>query len=574
MVYVSIAMVKVLNEKLDEGVFSFREFVERFGGEEQALQALMDLYSQGLLDHRGRGEFVVTDAGRRLVEAWRTSGSPEAEPWLDSRIYTMLYASVHAGGRVPDSWRKLLDERGFIDEEGELSPEAYSVLETLTETPRRPVITRAIATALLSLPEGPAEKKLYQPKFLDTLEASELLVRSVPHGQYMALTRAGRLLRRALMEANVSADVPVLVNQLVYEALEALLRGDEVDREVREMLGAIGFVTGAGALTRAGRLVVRAWRLLQRPIATTPTAVSKDELQVMELIRELWEKAKSNPELAPTAKLVREWAEKKGIKLEHYSVGLALYHLESMGLVVEEYSGELRRTVLRLTALGEQLLDASGGRASTARASRVLTEADQGLGFNEAWVKDARSQGLLGPGGPTRYGSVLQRVSREASRSLLVTRLEAMILKRLPEKRSITISALIRSFPGEEEAVDYALGKLESRGLVETLPDGRLEITEPGILVKTAVLAAPSGVATPVTPRIVKLLEAVARLRTTEDVARLVRETRLGLDELKDALVLARACRYIGRNSLTGEGEALLKAVELLAEQRRAETPA
>lgn len=30
-VYVSIAMVKVLNEKLDEGVFSFREFVERFG---------------------------------------------------------------------------------------------------------------------------------------------------------------------------------------------------------------------------------------------------------------------------------------------------------------------------------------------------------------------------------------------------------------------------------------------------------------------------------------------------------------------------------------------------------------
>lgn len=170
--------------------------------------------------------------------------------------YTLCYTPLcHAGGRVPDSWRKLLEERGFIDEEGELSPEAYSVLETLTETPRRPVITRAIATALLSLPEGPAEKKLYQPKFLDTLEASELLVRSVPHGQYMALTRAGRLLRRALMEANVSADVPVLVNQLVYEALEALLRGDEVDREVREMLGAIGFVTGAGALTRAGRLV-------------------------------------------------------------------------------------------------------------------------------------------------------------------------------------------------------------------------------------------------------------------------------------------------------------------------------
>ena len=105
-------------------------------------RAMMRCY--WLLDHHGSGEFAATDAGRRLVEAWRTSGRPEAEPWLDSRICTMLYASLHAGGRVPGSWRELLSERGFIDEEGEPSPEAYSVLETLTETPRRPVITRAL----------------------------------------------------------------------------------------------------------------------------------------------------------------------------------------------------------------------------------------------------------------------------------------------------------------------------------------------------------------------------------------------------------------------------------------------
>ncbi len=574
MVYVSVDMVRVLDEKLDEGVFSFKEFVERFGGEEPALQALMDLYSQGLLDHRGGGEFVVTDAGRRLVEAWRTSGRPSAEPWLDSRVYTMLYSSVVAGGRVPAAWRRFLEERGFVDEEGDLSPEGYSVYETLASTPKRPVVTRPIALALVALPDGPAEKRFYSSRFLDTIEASGLLVRSVPNGLYAALTRPGRLLKKAFRMANLSANAPAVVNPLIYDALEAALRGEEVPRELREMLGELGFLTAAGAPTLAGRLVVRAWRLLQSPVATAPAAVSGDELKTLEIVKLLWEKAESNPELAPSHKLVKEWAEKLGVKYSYYTPGLTIYHLESMGLLEEEYSEELKRTVLRLTRLGEEVLARSQGRASTALGSRVLVEADQGLGFSEEWAPRAREEGLLGTGGPTKYGLALQRASREARRSILVTRLEAMLLKRLPEKRSMSIEALKKSFPGEEEAIGYALGKLESRGMVETLPDGRLVITKPGLLVKSAIVGAPSGVATPVNPRIIKLLEAVKKLRTTEDVAKLVKETRLGLDELKDALVVARACKYLGRSGLTGEGEALLEAVKLLTQQTEAEKPA
>ena len=573
MVYVSVAMVKVLDEKLDRGSFSFREFVERFGGPDEALQALMDLYSQGLLEHRGNGVFEVTDHGRRVVEAWRTSGRPEAEPWLDSRVYTMLYSSVLAGGRLPEKWRSFLDERGFVDEEGYLSPEGYSVYEALAEAPKRPVVTKAIAGALLALPEGPAEKRFYSSRFMDTLEAMGLFVRSIPNGLYGALTRPGRLLRKALGLVNIDAGTPALLNPGIYKALEDILAGREVDREIRELLGSIGYITAAGSLTLAGRLVLRAWRLLQSPIATTPTAISSDELKVMEIIQLLWEKAQSNPELAPSHKLVKEWAEKLRVRFTYYSAGLAIYHLESMGLLVEEYDEKLKRTVLRLTRLGEELLKRSQGRATTALGSRTLVEADQGLGFNEEWAPIAQEEGLLGTGGPTKYGLALQRASREASRSLLVTRLEAMLLKRLPEKRSMSIAALKKSFPGEEEAIGYALGKLEARGLVETLPDGRVLVTRPGLLVKAAVLAAPSGVATPVNPRIIKLLKAVKKLRTTEDVAKLVKETRLGLDELKDALVLARACKYLGRNTLTGEGEALLEALRLLEEQTEAEKP-
>jgi len=572
--FISVKMVKVLDEKLDKGEFRFEEFVELFGGREPALQALMDLYSQGLLDHRGGGVFEVTDHGRRLVEAWRTSGQPEAEPWVDSRVYTMLHASVIGGGRIPGGWAKLLAERGFVDEEGFLSPEGYSVYEALSEAPKRPVITRAIAGALLALPEGPTERRFYQSRFLDTIEASGLLARSVPNGLYAALSRPGRLLKRAFTLVNLDANAPALLNPLIYSALETLLAGGEVEREIREMLGEIGYVTAAGAPTLAGRLVVKAWRLLQSPVPTTPSAISSDELKVMEIIVTLWEKAESNPELAPDHKLVKEWAEKLRVRFQYYTPGLAIYHLESMGLLEEAYDEELKRTVLRLTGLGEEVYRRSGGRASSALGSRVLVEADQGLGFNEGWAPVAREEGLLGTGGPTKYGLALQRASREAKRSVLVTRLEAMLLKRLPEKRSMSIDALKKSFPGEEEAIGYALGKLEARGLVETLPDGRVVVTEPGLLVKSAIVAAPSGVATPVNPRIVKLLEAVAKLKTTEDVAKLVKETKLGLDELKDALVLARSCKYIGRNSLTGEGEALLEAVRLLRGQAEAEKPA
>lgn len=574
MPFISVRMVKVLDEKLDRGEFRFEEFAELFGGREPALQALMDLYSQGLLDHRGGGVFEVTDHGRRLVEAWRTSGRPEAEPWVDSRVYTMLHASVMGGGRIPGGWAKLLAERGFVDEEGFLSPEGYSVYEALSEAPKRPVITRAIAGALLALPEGPAERRFYQSRFLDTIEASGLLARSVPNGLYAALSRPGRLLKRAFTLVNLDAGAPALLNPLIYGALETLLAGGEVEREIREMLGEIGYVTAAGAPTLAGRLVVKAWRLLQSPVPTTPSAISSDELKVMEVIVTLWEKAESNPELAPDHKLVKEWAEKLRVRFQYYTPGLAIYHLESMGLLEEAYDEELKRTVLRLTELGEEVYRRSGGRASSALGSRVLVEADQGLGFNEGWAPVAREESLLGTGGPTKYGIALQRASREAKRSALVTRLEAMLLKRLPEKRSMSVDALKKSFPGEEEAIGYALGKLEARGLVETLPDGRVVVTEPGLLVKSAIVAAPSGVATPVNPRIVKLLEAVAKLKTTEDVAKLVKETKLGLDELKDALVLARSCKYIGRNSLTGEGEALLEAVRLLRRQAEAEKPA
>jgi len=564
MPFLSTKMLEVLDEKLDEGWFHYREFVEKFGSAEEALRALLDLYSQGLLDIRGEEEFIVTDHGRRIVEAWRSAGKPRAEPWLDSRIYSMLYASVKAGGRVPGEWGKLLEERGFATG-GELNPSGYIVYETLGSSPKRLVVTKAIAAALISVPEGPAEKSNYETRWLDTLEAMGLVARSVVNSAYMALTGPGRLLRRALMSVNIDAPYPALVNPGIVEALEAIERGESIPDEKRSMLGVIGYLTSTGKLTSAGRLVLAAVRMLQKPASTPPSALSRWELLLMRRVREQWRKAETNPELAPTRKLLHELLEKEW-GMRHYSVGLALYQLEALGLIEEVYDEELKRQVIRLTKLGELVLDASGGRETTAVAVRALVEADSGRSPSEKWISLAQHEGILGPGGPTRYGRILARASREAFRSLLVTNLEALILKRLPEQRSVPRDHVVKSFASqfEEDEVRLALDKLESKGLIETRLDDRIEISEVGLMVKYAILGVPSGVATPVNPHLIRVLEAVKRLGT-EDVARLVNETRLDVDTVKTALILARACKYLGRyGSLTGEGEMLLEAVRRL----------
>ncbi len=562
MVFVSIEMLRVLDEKLEEGWFSFKDFTKELG--DRALQVLLDMYCQGILSLRGSEEFLVTDAGRRLVLAWRTSGKPEANPWVDSRVFSMIESSVLAGGRVEEKWRSILEERGFTGESGELSPEAYEVYDTLSTTEKKLVVSKAMAGALVAIPEGPAENKWYDTKWLETFEAMGLIVRSAPNGKYIALTRSGRLLKRAFNQLNLDAPYTALLNESIYKDILRVLNGERLDGEARQRLGLIGYLSGTGSLTRAASLVVLAWRYASSPSPTLPTALSSHEVRVLKRIVELWEKAKSNPELAPTRKRVVENLESSW-DLKHYSVSLVLYQLEALGLI-EEIPWEKGRIVLKLTPMGERVLR-DCGRGSSVTAVRSLVEADRGGSPDEEWISKAIDESLLGSKGPTDCGRALMKVSREAWRSLLVTGLEALILRRMPERKSVQRSDLARSFPGSEEDVLFSLDKLESKGLVRTCLGGRMVITELGLIMKQALIGAPTGVATPVNPHVVKLLEAIRKLGT-EDLARLANETKMDLDTLKTALIIARAVKLIGRGgTLTREGEMVLEVISKLRER-------
>ncbi len=565
MVYISQKMLQVLEHEMDKGWFTIQEVRGILGGARgEHLQVLLDMYVQGLVDLRNEREFQTTDQARRILEIWLSLDKPAVDPWIDSRIYTMLIATTEAGGYVPEPWSKILEERKLLFRD-EIGLEAYELVDSLEAMERRLVVTKAIAAEILSVPEGPAEKKYFgSVKFLDSLEAMGLITRSLPNGAYISLTRAGRLLKKALSMLNIDAPYPVLLNYGIYAALNKVFSGEEISSDARTMLGLIGYLSGTGTPTKAASLALKAWRNIKNPPETPPFSVSHKELLLMRTIEEQWEKTKHNPEEAPTLKILKKKLE-PGWKGEYYSITLTLYHLESMGLINREVYE--KREVFKLTSYGKNILSSSHGKPSSTIASRALIEPDALRGPREDWVAYARDEGLLGPGGPTRYGLALIRAARQSSKSLFLTGLEGLILKRLPETKSIDKQHIIESFRKYTEDIAIALDKLETRGYIKTTPIGYIIITRIGKMIKKAIMGVEKGIATPINPPLITILKAVRELGT-DDIAKLVNKTKLDIDTVKTALILARKAKYIGKGySLTESGKLLLEIVEKIEKE-------
>ncbi len=565
MVYITQKMLRVLENRMDKGWFTLNDVKEIVGGtKKEHLQVLLDMYVQGLVDIMDTDKFRTTDQARRILEIWESLGKPSADPWIDSRIYNLLKASIEAGGYIPEKLRGIIEERGLLFE-GSSALGVYEVIEALDSMEKRLVITKAIAAEILSVPEGPAEKKFYSmASFLDSLEAMGLIVKSIPYGHYMALTKPARILRSAFRELNIDAPVPVLLNRTIYDVLVKLEKGEKIPDDIREIIGKIGYVSGTGALTKAARQAMRAWRLISHPEETPPYSISAKELLLLRKIVEQWEKVKSNPEEAPTLKKLKQRLENEWSG-EYYSITLTLYHLESMGLVERiEFN---KRETFKTTRYADEILRASQSRPVTILASRSLIEADAGRGPLEEWIGIARDQGVVGSGGPTKYGLALQKASRSATKSLFLTGLEALIIRRLPVDKSLPRNMIIDSFKHYGEDISMALDKLETRGYVKTTPVGYIVLTEIGELLKQVLMGMEKGIATPIYPPLIKVLKKVREIGT-DDVARLVNETKLDIDTVKTALIIARKAKFLGKGySLTEAGKALLRIVELMEER-------
>ncbi len=567
MVYISVKMMKILEKRMDKGWFTIDDIKDIVGNRaSECLGILIDMYVQGLVDMKGEKEFITTDHARRLLNSWIALDRPDIDPWIDSRIYTLLKGVIESGGVINDKYMTILAERGFINQD-ELVLEGYEVVDALDNANKRLVLTKALAAEILSIPEGPAPKQYYTVKFLDSLEAMNAIVGSIPNAAYYALTITGRLLRKAFTELNIDAPVPVLLNKSIYEALIRISQGYEIDDYMKTILGKIGYVSGTGALTRAAKLVIKAWNSLNKVIETPPYSLSRKELLLLKTINEQWEKAKNNPEEAPNLKIIEKRLHEQWSG-EYYSITLTLYHLESMGLV-NTVEWEKKKEVYKLTRYGESILRNSRGKPCSVLGSRALIENDSCRSPREDWITIAQSEGLIGNAGPTKYGLSIQSASREAPRSLFLTGLEGLIIKRMPTNKSVKREQLAYSFRNVSEDILIALDKLESRGYIKTTPIGYVTLTETGKLIKEILIGVENGIATPINPALIKVLKAIKELRT-DDIRDIVNYTKLDVETVKKMIILARRAKYIGRGfSLTSSGEKLLGIVEKINMERQ-----
>ncbi len=564
MLRISQGLLRALEESIDRGWFRSGELESVLGGREEAFYTLLEGFSLGLFRYRGEDEFEVRSEGLEILDAWREAGRPDTDPWIDSRVYSMLRAQSYSPSSPPGDWAEILSDRGLYVPGRGLSSAALKLLDLAQRLERSIVLTKSMARALLNSPEGPARREAYG-RFQPVYEAMGLVVGTVPLAPYYSLTLPGRLLRRAVQRLNLDAPWPSVVNPWIVARLEKAERGEALEPEEAAVLGTIGYTKPTGGLSYAGRLVLEAVKAHRSARLRPPMALSPREETLLLVVRDLWrEKEEKSPNLLVGKEEIAErLAERLGA--DSGRVPLDLLHLESLGLLEE--AEEEGRTVYTLTREGEALAGAPGtGRGAPAVAIKALTYPYALLSPHTEWVEEASRHGIVGTGGPTRRGIILARLSG-ARRFPLLTRPEAAGLQRIPDEKSVTREEIAATIESEGGDPWESLERLETRGLVETLPDGRVILTRAGRLLKTALIGVPTGIATPVYPVLVRVLRAVEEYGT-DDVARLAGKLRLPPGEVKAALTVARSAKYLGRKGgLTAAGRAILEALRELEGQ-------
>ncbi len=583
--------MEVLEKFKDKEAIDMAELVpSEYEEAEEIIHVLLALELQGLIEpvskERPR-EFKLTEAGKKVLEVWEEVGKPDVNRWLDSAIHAALWALWRTNAKAPKDWYTPLKERGFLNDDGTLNEAAKKLLEQF-EPKVRPVkvrVTRDLGWVLAKTPPGLAFIKPLQrfpEEYVDLLEAMGALVFSSPDRKYYALTRFGRYLREAIRELRPVAMEYVLVNMKIVEAVKKLIEGKELNDEEKFLLMNLGYYRD-GKPTRAAKWLYLAIKELERGEwwATFPVGLTRVDQWVLKTIDHLWKKAETNPELKPTKKLIKYWIENhrdeigmdeetyKELEFTDYSIGIALYRLEAVRLV-DSYE-EKEKLIYELTEYGKRLLEVLGQITEVpAHGVKTLVYADRGIPPYRTWIEEAIRWGLMGQLGAGTKAKELVRIARRVKRLPLITKLEHIVLqKTLPTRQSEPIDELVKRVTAlgyDEEHVRAAIYWLEMWGAVEVYGNGYVELTEIGDMFKHALVATPPGVATPVHPHFIRVLQVIKELGSYEDLAEIVNRSRLTLGIVKDAIVVAREAKLLGRKDLTGEGELLLEAVKRVQE--------
>jgi len=460
------------------------------------------------------------------------------------------------------------------------------------------------------------------------LEVMDLLTWSVPERTVYALTELGRAVYEALLKEGY-APIDAVLDEPTLEVLALLVSqgSDALTSEQLLNLQTLGYVELDGTVSAAGQAAMRAYSLLVAPQFSEGKsqeqirtfAITEPEIELLAAVKQLTEPANS-PQLQADKKtlhrvlvdrMVKRYQElvgrygrtleerlpkkRKAVALleqlkDHddwfntfWDLDELLVSLEAFDLLRTEV--EETKTVYRLTPNGHKILAEQQGssRDITATAVKVLTTAVTRFHAPaDSWVEQAREEGLIGTGGVSKLGRFYADLAEQCVRIPALTREEAEVLVNLPETvretgsshRLASTSTAKDQSSLDEEKRDWALEKLEARGLIERLVDGQVMRTEAGQLLAKAVSGA-MQLGHPVTPAIVRLLTAIRQVGTLyikEQKVRMMphnwaeeeRLTGLGPQEFKEAVHIARMGHYVGEANITEAGLDLLAVLELL----------
>ncbi|WP_457643235.1 DUF505 domain-containing protein [Persephonella sp.] len=516
----------------------------------------------------------------------------------------------------------------------EINDYARAVYDIYTKAKPRLVISKELAGYIASMPTGPAETKMLPQhgRFPLLLESMRLISFSVPNSDVYTLSGLGQAVQKTVqtmapsLETVINEDYMFALMKLIDSGMEALTQQES------EILQELAFVDAEGNILPAGEHLLEVYRLWSerqyRPVKTFNLETLDEELLIG--IEKVWEKNKTNPEVVPTAEeivhylmkkplkeykhlvefygrminqamgyqkkeeLKKKWSELFNIQqlFKHFwekgnqwyeklydTVKESLYSLEAFELVSSQIDEKTGKTVYRLTPYGKKVLadiKEKGVREITATGVKAVTITKTEFGApNYHWYEEAVKQHLVGGGYPTKSGQLYEELAYSIKRLPHLTRFELMVLHKIPEY-GMFMEELFKEFDETlKEEVQYAVNKLEARGIVDVLPNNGLRLTEAGKLIKKAVAGVPEGIANPINPLIVRILQAVKQvgnLYVKEQKVRILPknwEEALkisGLDKetFEKEIAVARLAGFIGKSSIHESGLNILEAVELL----------
>ncbi len=542
----------------------------------------------GIIRFELPGYYTLTYTGEALVELIKSLEdknliNPDEWPdnfrFIGTEIMGMIEATIKAGGRISPHFFDLLKERGFMQDE-ELTPEAEELWEIYRLARPQLIITQDLAALIRKLPMGPA-------KVLDTididdelvleLEAQRLIAFSMPPGDFFNFTGLGQKIKEAIEKGAQPFPVAVSVDIMV-SVKRAKENPQELTQTEAETLMAMAYIDEDLNLLPAGEALYAAYELYTKgPLLLTPSIVLEDpDIEILFTIEELWKKYETNPEIFPEPKQIREWIEKKNPALGPETKKI-LYGLETFGLVKSE--SFQKKLAYFFTDWGKKVLEdqKEKRRAVSSPAIKCITMTRKEFASpSYNWYQEAMDAGLISAFGPTKSGTLYADLAASIDRLPHLTDLEMEILLSISEKNPLYVHEYQDKY-GKDKAkiIKRALELLDAKGLVEILPTDIVILTDAGVYMKKALAGVTSGFGNPVTPLIVRLLEAIREVGTLYEKEKKIRVrpdrwkkveklTGLDPDTFSETVTLARRLKFLGTNTLTDAGYYLLLSLDEL----------